>query len=212
VRQFLDKPVPEETVRKILELASRSPSGGNTQPWHAYVVMGDARDEMCKAAIEKVSSVGFDEPEFQMYPKPSESKEFLDRRRKLGYDMYGLMGIARDDAKGRTEAMLKNYEFFGAPVGIFVTVDRVGDRNAWGHVGMFLQTICLLAPEFGLETCLQEAWSSIHDTVSEKLNIPDSEVVWCAVALGYADWSAKVNELKSEREPLEKFATFKNKL
>ncbi|GBG26073.1 Nitroreductase family protein [Hondaea fermentalgiana] len=194
VRQFLDKPVAEETVRKLLELAARSPSGGNTQ------------------AMEAVMKGGFDAPEFNIYPSAAESKEFLDRRRQLGFKMYELMGIARDDKAGRAEAMLKNYDFFGAPVGLIVTVDRVCDRNGWGHVGMFLQTLCLLACDFGLETCLQEAWSSIHQTIYKQLNIPDSEMLWCGVALGYADWSAKVNDLESEREPVEKFATFINKL
>ncbi|CAK9054402.1 Chloronitrobenzene nitroreductase (Nitrobenzene nitroreductase) [Durusdinium trenchii] len=136
----------------------------------------------------------------------------MERRRKLGYDMYALLEIKRDDTMGRLNFMKENYRFFGAPVGLIITVDRFADRNGWGHVGMFLQTLCLVATEMGMATCLQEAWSLKHKAITEHLDIPDSEIVWCGVALGYEDKSAKVNQLVSEREPVPKFATFKGKL
>jgi len=209
VRQFTAQSVPLDTVREILELASRAPSGGNTQPWHVYVLIGEKKVELTKAVLEKFDNgVLGEEAGFQMYPSPKASSEYMDRRKKLGFAMYELMGIKREDKMGRLNAARKNYEFFDAPVGIMVTVDSIVDKNGWGHVGMFIQTICLLARERGLATCLQEAWSSYSPTVKSVIGIPDSETVWCGIALGYADESAPVNALKSERVPLGNFASF----
>jgi nitroreductase len=162
-RQFKPDAVPLDTVKRLLELSARAPSGGNTQPWHCYVVHGSAKTELTKAAFSELAKGNpGDAPEFNIYPPPAASAAYMNRRRKLGFDMYDLMGVARTDAKGRGEAMAKNFDFFGAPIGILITVDRFSDRNAWGHVGMFLQTLCLLAAEHGLATCLQEAWSQFH--------------------------------------------------
>lgn len=130
-REFLkDKPVPTDLVARLLELSARAPSGGNTQPWHAYVVTGNARVELTKAVLAELQrgNAG-DKPEFNIYPEPKASDAYMARRRKLGFDMYDLMGVARTDAKGRAAAMAKNFDFFGAPVGIIVTVDRFSDRN-----------------------------------------------------------------------------------
>mmetsp|Transcript_3692 Transcript_3692/g.10714 ORF Transcript_3692/g.10714 Transcript_3692/m.10714 type:complete len:242 (+) Transcript_3692:104-829(+) len=212
VRQFdRSREVPLATVRELLEAASFAPSGGNTQPWHCYVVAGDARN----ALVDKVREVmegGHlnDPPEFSIYPSSKAAPEYLARRRKLARDMYALMGVERDDQGARMEAMRKNFEFFDAPVGIMVTVDRVADRNGWGHVGMFLQSLCLLAEERGLATCLQEAWSTQHEAVYEALGVPrEREVLWCGVALGFADERAAVNQLRSERLPVDHFASFR---
>ena len=123
--------------------------------------------------------------------------------------MFRLMGIDRKDASARAEVLLRNFRFFGAPVGLFVTVDRIVDRNGWGHVGMFIQSLCLLAEEAGLATCLQEAWANWSQLLAKELSIPASEVLWCGIALGYADTTDPVNSLKSERLPLSEFVTFK---
>ena len=132
VRKFLPTPVKEETVRRLLELASRAPSGGNTQPWHVYVVANDRKERLTELVEKQFSEGNFSEPpEFRIYPKPKESAEYMKRRRKLGYDMYKLMGIERDDQMGRLNALKENFNFFGAPVGIIVTVDRIVDRNGW---------------------------------------------------------------------------------
>ena len=156
-------PVPLALVRDILLRATRAPSGGNTQPWHVYAVSGSARDALCGAVLAAQASgalAGAPE-EYAMYPSkkstPPAPASFLDRRRALGYAMYSLMGVDRKDRPGRSRAMAKNWDFFGAPVGLIVTVERSCDRNGWGHVGCLLQTICLLAEERGLSTCLQEA-------------------------------------------------------
>ena len=154
-----------------------------------------------------------EETEFDIYPSPEVQPEFMKRRRKLGYDMYKLMNIDRKDKIGRLNAMKKNFEFFGAPIGMLITVDRTCGKNGWGHVGMFLENFALLAVEQGLATCFLEAWSTFPETVYQTLKIDkEKKVLWCGVALGYKDKKAKVNQLASEREPLDKFATFYSKI
>ena len=207
-RAFLPRPVPDAVLRDVLSRALRAPSGGNTQPWHVYVVSGDAKAALAAAAKAKALETGgvpSADAEFAVYPtaksNPPAPPEFLPRRRKLGFTMFELMGIARDDGEARTNAMLANFDFFGAPVGLIVTVDRACDRNGWGHVGAFLMAVTLLAAERGLGSCLQEAWGNLGDTVYEHLGIDRrTEAVWCGVALGYADPAAKVNTLRSERD------------
>jgi nitroreductase len=209
-----DRAVQLATLREIITLATRAPSGGNTQPWHVYVVGGAARDQLCQAAQAFVMSGGLATAaeEFAMYPSkhstPPAPPSFIERRRALGYAMYSLMGVDRKDKAGRAAAMGKNWDFFGAPVGIIVTVERSVDRNGWGHVGGLLQSICLLAEERGLATCLQEAWANMGRTVYDQLNIPENEIVWCGISLGYADKAAPVNTLKSDRAPLGEVAQF----
>tara|TARA_B110000208_G_C11491266_1_gene329653 strand:- start:13 stop:648 length:636 start_codon:yes stop_codon:yes gene_type:complete len=201
-------------VQEILNLALRSPSGGNTQPWKIYVVAGDAKQDLT-TSVEKAmvdGSLSHATPEFAIYPDknstPPAPPAFLDRRRKLGYAMYNLMGVDRKDKIGRAKAMGRNYDFFGAPVGMIITVEKACDANGWGHVGCLLQSICLLAEERNLGTCLQEAWGNLGRTVYNSLNIPDNEVVWCGLALGYPDTTKPVNTLRSEREELSTVASF----
>eukprot|EP00038_Savillea_parva_P014209 m.214751 g.214751 ORF g.214751 m.214751 type:complete len:216 (-) comp27344_c0_seq1:28-675(-) len=178
-------------------------------PWHLYVVTGARRDAVCRAARMAVMGTTGSQPQpneeapFALYPPPAASEAYMQRRRKLGYDMYSLMGVDRKDKAGRAAAMLKNYDFFDAPIGIFVTVDKIVDKNGWAHVGALAQTICLLANECGMATCLQEAWSEVGWAVTKELRIPDSQVLWCGIALGYADPRARVNTLRSQREPLD---------
>lgn len=205
-RAFLrEKEVPQEVLEDILAIASRAPSGGNTQPWHLYALAGEPRDQLCKAGVAAVRK--HHEPEYSVYAsKETAPQQHLPRRQKIAYDMYALMGVERKDGPARMRALARNFEFFDAPVAIIVTVDRACDRNAWGHVGMLLQSICLLAEERGLATCLLEAWGNLGRTVYEELGIPDTEIVWCGLAVGYADPDAPVNRLCTERVPVTDFA------
>ena len=213
-REFLSKSVPLKEVQELLSVALRSPSGGNTQPWHLYVVTGEAKTSLTNKVMKAMSdgSLAGEKPDFAIYPTknstPPAPSSFLDRRRKLGYEMYNLMGIDRKDKVGRAKAMSRNFEFFGAPIGIIVTVERSCDSNGWGHVGCLLQSICLLAQERNLGTCLQEAWGNLGQIVYNELNIPSNEVVWCGVVLGYPDKTKPVNTLVSEREDLHTVAKF----
>eukprot|EP00927_Polykrikos_kofoidii_P052578 TRINITY_DN46459_c0_g1_i1.p1 TRINITY_DN46459_c0_g1~~TRINITY_DN46459_c0_g1_i1.p1 ORF type:complete len:267 (+),score=31.07 TRINITY_DN46459_c0_g1_i1:63-863(+) len=209
-RAFVDKPVPLEVIEEILSIACRAPSGGNTQPWHVYVVVGEARDALVAKGLQAARQLSSFEREYHVYPpKDRQPPAWLERRQKCASDMYTLMGVDPTDRAARTLAMAKNFNFFGAPVGMVITVDRCGDRNSWGHTGMFLQSIMLLAHERGLATCPQEAWGNMGETVYEALSIPKSEVVWCGLAIGYAETDNPVNTPFTQREPLSKVVQFR---
>eukprot|EP00929_Paragymnodinium_shiwhaense_P071555 TRINITY_DN36365_c0_g1_i1.p1 TRINITY_DN36365_c0_g1~~TRINITY_DN36365_c0_g1_i1.p1 ORF type:complete len:249 (-),score=55.03 TRINITY_DN36365_c0_g1_i1:254-1000(-) len=209
-RAFLQTPIPLELIQEILAVASRAPSGGNTQPWHVYVVTGDARDALAAAGMKALKSGRGGDPEYLVYPpKDKAPAGYMARRKKCALDMYKLMGIDEKDRAATSEAMLRNWDFFGAPVAMIITVDREADKNAWGHVGMLLQTIMLLAHERSLGTCPQEAWGNLGNAVYEELGIPmDKEVVWCGLAMGLVDTSKPVNAPFTEREPVETFSKF----
>jgi nitroreductase len=208
IRAFQSTPVPEETIREILELAARAPSGGNLQPWRVYVVSGEARDRLVRAVFERagVQPQG-DGPEYDEFP-PGLSEPYLGRKRKVGYDMYGLLGIAREDKAARIQQAMKNFSFFDAPVGIFVTIDRQMGIAQYVDLGFFMDHIMLLARERGLDTCGQEAWSYWHKTVTDFIGAPDNEMLFCGIALGYADREDVVNTLETERAPVDEFTTF----
>jgi nitroreductase len=186
------------------------------QPWRCYVLVGEERQRLVDTVDESLAAGKFpvDSPEFAVYPtretlRSPQNAALRSRRLKLGIDMYAKLGVAKGDDEGSLRALKRNYEFFNAPVGIIVTVDKAMDKNGFGHVGCFLQTLCLLAEERGLATCLQEAWSQMSEDVVAHLEIDTArEAVWCGVALGYADESKPVNSLVTERAPVHEFAKF----
>ena len=209
VRGFLDKPVEESVVREILEIASRSASGGNLQPWKVAVLAGAARDEFVKIVSERMKDTPFGEgPEYDIYPQDLENP-YRARRGKVAGDMYALVGIERDDSAARAKQMGLNFGFFGAPVGMFISIDRKMGPPQFSDLGIFLQSIMLLARERGLHTCPQEAWSLWGKSIREFTGIPEEELVFCGVALGYADPDAVINALHTDRAPLAEFATFR---
>ncbi len=207
IRAFLDKPVPKETIVKILETAKYAPSGGNLQPWKVYVVAGAARDELIRRVEEKRKThkrgEGF---EYHVYP-PDLKEPYDSRRFKCGEDMYGTMGIKREDKKARVAHFIRNYQFFDAPVGLIFTIDRQMEWGQWADLGMFIQNVMLLAKEHGLDTCAQESWAGWHQTLTGFLDIPDHDMVFCGMALGYVNPDAPVNSLRTERAALDEFAT-----
>ncbi|MGD9801067.1 MAG: nitroreductase [Parvularculaceae bacterium] len=207
-RAFLDKPVSESGIREILEIAKFSPSGGNLQPWKVHVVTGAARARVIAAARQSLSGNPFAvESELAIYP-PNLWEPYRTRRYALGEEMYEKLGIPREDKAGRLSHLARNYEFFGAPVGLFFTLDRRFDKGQWAHLGMLMLSIALVAEERGLATCMQEAWTTRAKTVCDELGIPDSEQFYCGMALGYADKSAPVNALRSSRAAVEDFVVF----
>ncbi|MDH4147726.1 MAG: nitroreductase, partial [Acidimicrobiia bacterium] len=188
IRAFLDTPVPTETILTLLEKAARAPSGGNVQPWVVYVVNGGALDRF-KALVAESP---LDEPEYEVYP-PNLWDPHRTARFELGEQMYALLGIAREDRKGRLANLARNYTFFGAPATIFCFVDRRMGPPQWSDLGMFLQTFMLLATESGIDTCPQEAWASRGRTVARFVGAPDELLLFSGVALGYRDPAAPVN-------------------
>ena len=204
VRSFIDKPVSNQLIKSLLKKASRSPSGGNLQPWKVFVINKKSMKEFLKFQEKWVDP---EEPSYEIYP-PKLKEPYRTSRYELGEQMYALLGIDRDDKTGRVEQVMKNFKFFDAPAALFCFVDKQMGPPQWSDLGMFLQTFMLLAKEAGLDTCAQEAWSIKNDSVSAFLNASNDEILFCGMAMGYKDNNAKVNKLNSERRTLESWAKF----
>jgi nitroreductase len=208
VRAFLPKPVPKELVEHILQVASRAPSGTNTQPWKVRALSGEAKDKLCEAAVHAHFHEA-DKHEYSYKYYPSELPEpYISRRRKVGWDLYGLLDIKKGDREKTKVQHSRNYLFFDAPVGLIFTIDKLLELGSWLDYGMFLENVMIAARGQGLDTCPQAAWVHFHRIPLEVLGIPDNEELVCGMALGYADESAIENTLITEREPVSGFAEF----
>jgi nitroreductase len=207
VRGFTDEPVPRATIERLLETASRAPSGSNIQPWKVHVLTGPALDRL-KTALCQAHFGGEPEArEYEYYPTTWRSP-YLERRRKVGWDLYAITGVARGDHDASMRQRGRNYVFFGAPVGLVFTIDRDLGQGSWLDFGMFLQNIMVAARGHGLDTCPQAAIANYPLILRRQLAIRDGEIVVCGMALGRADPSEPANRLTTEREPLADFCTF----
>jgi nitroreductase len=210
VRAFLPTPVPRATVERILEAATRAPSGTNMQPWRVRVLTGAAKERLSRA----VHAAAMREPERHkseyLYYPPQFPEPYLSRRRKVGWDLYGLLGIKKGEAEKMRVQHARNYLFFDAPVGMIFTIDRVLQIGSWLDHGMFLENIMVAARGFGLHTCPQAAFAPYHAVIRRELGIPDSEMVVCGMSLGHEDTSAVENTLRTEREKLSGFVEFRD--
>lgn len=205
VRAFLPEAVAAATVDEILRVAARAPSGTNTQPWRVHVLEGAARGRLVDAVCVAFDAAdGSHRPEYDYYP-PEFFEPYLGRRRKVGWALYGLLGIAKGDGPRMKAQHRKNFEFFGAPVGLIFTIDRRLGQGSWLDHGMFLQNLMLAAAARGLATCPQAAWIDYHRIIGAELRLPPHEQVVCGMALGYADPAAAENTLVSERAELAEF-------
>lgn len=214
VRTFLDTPVELQVIKDILTVASRAPSGTNTQPWKVYVVTGKKRTEM----IERVCSAQleiFQQPEraeqyqetFAYYPEHWISP-FIDRRRENGWGLYGLLGIQKGEKEKMAAQQLRNYQLFDAPVALYFTVNKAMGIGSKMDISMMIQNVMVAAKARGLDTCPQAAWNHFHSIVLEVLGAPEDEELVCTVALGYADPEHIVNRFITPREPVENFTVF----
>lgn len=207
IRAFLPRPVDRELLERIFAAASRAPSGSNIQPWKVHILTGAAKSGLSAKILEILQSPGrVDEhtEEFAYYPKTWKAS-YIDRRRALGWGLYSLLGIERDDKVGMAAQHARNFEFFDAPLGLVFTTDSVMERGSWLDFRMFLQNLMLIARAYGLDTCPQAAFNRFHRVVSEHLRLPEDERLVCAMSLGYADTTKVVNTLASERAPLDAF-------
>ncbi len=208
VRAFLpDRPVPKDLIERILNVAARAPSGTNIQPWHVTVVTGAARDRVSAAVHERREGGGGQELGYNYYPVKW-FEPYISRRRKLGWDMYGLLGIARGERERTWRQHGRNFDFFDAPVGLFFHMDRRMETGSFIDMGLFLENVMVAARSHGLDTCPQAAWVDYTDTVKSALNIPEDHVLICGMCMGYEDRSAPVNALYSERESAAAFTDF----
>ncbi|MCX5731250.1 MAG: nitroreductase [Deltaproteobacteria bacterium] len=210
LRAFLPTPVPRETIESILAVASRAPSGTNTQPWKVHVVTGEAKSRLSAAVL-----AAHDDPavarthteEWDYYPREWASP-YVERRRKVGWDLYGLLGIGKTDRAAMHAQHGRNFRFFDAPMGLVFTIDRVMRQGSYLDYGMFLQSVMVAARGRGLDTCPQAAFMQYHRIIAEQLTIPATEMVVCGMSLGYADPSKVENRLRTEREPVGAFVTY----
>jgi nitroreductase len=208
VRGFLPDPVDPERIRRVLETAARAPSGGNLQPWHIHVVGGEPLDRLKAIMRERVQTLPDGEPaEYDVYPRELVSP-YRERRFQVGEDLYACLGIPREDKAGRRAQFARNYQFFGAPLALFCTVDRRMGPPQWSDLGMYLQSVMLLLREEGLHSCPQECWAKYSRTIHDFLAIPQERMLFCGMAIGYEDESAPANRLHAARAPLSEFAEF----
>ena len=204
IRSFVDKPVSNDTIKEMLQKSSRAPSGGNLQPWKIYIV----NEKSMKDFLEfQKNWKGKEEPPYPIYPEKLK-EPYRTSRNQVGEQMYSLLDIKREDKIGRMNQMLKNFDFFGAPVGMFCFIDKQMGLPQWSDLGMFLQTFMLLAVDNNLDTCAQESWSLKQNCVKTYLDISDDSILFCGMAIGHANMDDKVNELNTPRRPIDEWATF----
>lgn len=210
IRAYTPQPVAREDILQILQVAGRAPSGTNTQPWKVYVLEGERKRELSSAILaihNDPEQAKLHTEEYAYYPREWVSP-YIDRRRKVGWDLYALLGLTRDNKAGMAAQHGRNYEFFGAPVGLIFTIDRIMEQGSWLDYGMFLQSVMVAARGRGLDTCPQAAFTQYHRVIGSVLNIPENETVVCGMALGYADTTKIENSLITERMHVEEFVKF----
>lgn len=207
VRAFRETPVPRAFVERILTAAARAPSGSNIQPWRVYATTGAAKRALSRDLMDAHAAGDPGEEEYAYYP--TEWREpYLARRRKVGWDLYGALGIGKGDKDAMARQLARNYLFFDAPVGLMFTIDRRLEVGSWLDYGMFLQSVMLAARGLGLDTCPQQAFAKYHRIIRRHLAIPDDEVLICGMALGYAEPAAVENRFDTERMPVSEFVRF----
>ncbi|CAH0992477.1 Nitrobenzene nitroreductase [Sinobacterium norvegicum] len=206
-RDFQQRPVDKSVIKEIIELAGLSASGSNIQPWHLYVLTGDALEQALASVGEQIMSGGGDTAEFPPYPAKLEA-DYLDNRNQCANKMYQALDISREDKGKRIEQVMKNFNFFGAPVGVFITMDRcMGDAQCL-DIGILMQSLMLLAEERGLSTCPQVSWTAWPNMVRRALDINRDEKLMAGIALGYAT-EHPVNQLQQSRDAIEKIASLR---
>ncbi|MGD9980218.1 MAG: nitroreductase [Hyphomonadaceae bacterium] len=205
IRAFKSDPIPEALVREIIDVARYAPSGGNLQPWKVIAVAGAERDAVSALAKANLPGAEDDRP---VYP-PNLWEPYRTRRFKVGEDMYELLGIGRDNKPARLMHLAQNFDFFGAPVGLFFVIDKAMGHAQWAHLGMFMQSIALAAIERGVHSCMQEAWARMRLPLAAHFGLGDHEMIYCGMALGYADMTKPVNTLRSDRAGVDEFAVFR---
>lgn len=206
VRGFTDRPVPRQTLERVLSAAAWSPSGSNIQPWRAYVLTGTPLAEVKKRAGERLAAGdAWDEPEYEQYP-PVLKSPYRERRSAFGQQRYGALGIAREDLEARQRAASANWDCFGAPAALFCYIDRGMGSPQWADTGMFLQSVMVLLRAEGLHSCPQMAWAKFHRSVAEVVSPPKELMLFCGMSIGFEDVTAE--QPRTDRAPLEETVTF----
>lgn len=207
-RAFLPTPVPDRIVRDILERAARAPSGGNLQPWRVHALAGERLEALRVIVRSRLDGLPrFEGAEYDIYPRGLK-EPYESRRQRSGVMLYQSIGVTREDRAGRYRQYGRNFLFYDAPVGLFFSIDRSMGPPQWSDLGGYIQTVMLLARGYGLRAGVQEAWTHLHKTVPLFIGLPPEYILFCGMALGYADEAAPINAWRSPREPLDGYATF----
>lgn len=206
VREFLAKPVDDAIILEILDVARFAPSGVNTQPWHVTLVGPKARKQINNDIINARENKIPENPDYQYYPEEW-VEPYKTRRKECGMALYGALDIKIDETAKRKAQWYKNYDFFGAPVGLIISIEKIMCKGSWLDLGLFIQSIMLAARHFDLETCPQASLAEYPDIVRKHLNINPKQHIACGIALGYANWQAPVNNYRTTRIPLSEFFT-----
>lgn len=208
VRAFEDTPLPRSDVEDWLSTAQRAPSGGNVQPWRTIALTGKAKD----AVVELAAGILMENPRGQATDRPVYPPDLWEpydaRRRRVGEMMYETLGIPREDKPARRAWFANNFNFFGAPLAVFFVIDERMGHGQWAHMGMYMQTLALLAVERGWGTCMQECWGMLRPALKTHFGLPDSEMVYCGMSVGIPDPDHPVNALRAERANLDEVAEF----
>jgi nitroreductase len=201
--------LPKAEVEQWLTDAQRSPSGGNLQPWRVIALTGEEKQKIIDMAAAKLMENPRGEPtDYPIYP-PEMTDVQKARTFRVGEMMYEKVGIPREDKMARRMWFANNFRFFNAPLAVFIIMDERVGHGQWGHAGMFMQTLCLLAEERGWGTCMQECWGMLRPSLKTALGLADTEVVWCGISVGIPNKDNPVNSLYTERASLEEFAELK---
>lgn len=206
-RGYLPRPVGRAIVESVLDTARWAPSGVNIQPWKVTVVTGEAKEKLSAALLAAKKSGVKEEPDYQYYPAKWE-EPYASRRKESGLALYRALGIGKDDHEKRMEAWLRNYSFFGAPVGLLFFIDKRLERGSWLDLGMFMQNVMVSAKAHGLDTCPQASFAEFPSTIRKTLEVPETFALACGMAMGYADMTAVVNSYRTKKEPVESFMTW----
>ncbi|MFF2957685.1 nitroreductase [Streptomyces sp. NPDC057963] len=206
VRGFTDEPVPRATLERVLAAAARTPSGANLQPWRIYVLTDAPLAELKKRTARRTEADDpGDEPAYEMYP-PELKSPYQERRSAAAAQRFGALGIRREDARARREAVAGNWQCFGAPALLLCYIDCEMGSAQWGDIGMYLQTVMLLLRAEGLHSCPQMAWSVYHRTVAEVVSAPEELILVGGLSVGFADPSVPFTRIN--RAPLGETVTF----
>lgn len=207
IRAFLEKPVSDQILKQILDIARFAPSGVNTQPWKVAVVGPKTRIQISKAIIQARENGIPENPDYHYYPEEW-VEPYKSRRKACGLALYGALNIKMEEQEKRKAQWYRNYYFFGAPVGLIFYLEARLCKGSWMDVAMFIQNVMLSARHFGLETCPQAALAEYPDIIREHLQISKENHIVCGMAMGYADWSHPVNQYRTTREPVESFTVW----